>query len=41
MSNRAQVILPYHLAQDEYEERRRGDNKIRTQRKKVRPSIRG
>ena len=23
ISNRAQVILPYHLAQDEYEERRR------------------
>ena len=30
ISNRAQVILPYHLAQDEYEERRRGDNKIGT-----------
>ena len=33
ISNRAQVILPYHLAQDEYEERRRGDNKIGTTKK--------
>ncbi|MGT2341205.1 adenylosuccinate synthetase [Staphylococcus aureus] len=35
ISNRAQVILPYHLAQDEYEERLRGDNKIGTTGKKV------
>ena len=33
ISNRAQVILPYHLAQDEYEERLRGDNKIGTTKK--------
>ena len=32
ISNRAQVILPYHPAQDEYEERR-GDNKIGTTKK--------
>ena len=35
ISNRAQVILPYHLAQDEYEERRRGDNKIGTTKKGI------
>ena len=33
ISNRAQVILPYHLVQDEYEERLRGDNKIGTTKK--------
>lgn len=33
ISNRAQVILPYHIAQDEYEERLRGDNKIGTTKK--------
>ncbi len=30
ISNRAQVILPYHLLQDELEEEARGDNKIGT-----------
>ena len=34
----AQVILPYHLAQDEYEERRRGDNKIGTTKKGIGPA---
>ncbi|PTE68805.1 adenylosuccinate synthase [Staphylococcus devriesei] len=38
ISNRAQVILPYHLAQDEYEERRRGDNKIGTTKKGIGPA---
>ena len=38
ISNRAQVILPYHLAQDEYEERRRGDNKIGTTKKGIDPA---
>ena len=38
ISNRAQVILPYHLAQDEYEERRRGDNKIDTTKKGIGPA---
>ena len=38
ISNRAQVILPYHLAQDEYEERLRGDNKIGTTKKGVGPA---
>ena len=33
-----QVILPYHLAQDEYEERRRGDNKIGTTKKGIGPA---
>ena len=33
ISNRAQVILPYHIKQDEYEEERRGDNKIGTTKK--------
>lgn len=35
ISNRAQVILPYHLKQDEYEEERRGDNKIGTTKKGI------
>ncbi|MDU2695485.1 MAG: adenylosuccinate synthase [Staphylococcus epidermidis] len=38
ISNRAQVILPYHIAQDEYEERRRGDNKIGTTKKGIGPA---
>lgn len=38
ISNRAQVILPYHLAQDEYEERLRGDNKIGTTKKGIGPA---
>ena len=38
ISNRAQVILPYHPAQDEYEERRRGDNKIGTTKKGIGPA---
>ena len=38
ISNRAQVILPYHLAQDEYEERLRGDNKIGTTNKGIGPA---
>ncbi|WP_017464816.1 adenylosuccinate synthase [Staphylococcus epidermidis] len=38
ISNRAQAILPYHLAQDEYEERRRGDNKIGTTKKGIGPA---
>lgn len=38
ISNRAQVILPYHLAQDEYEERCRGDNKIGTTKKGIGPA---
>ena len=38
ISNRAQVILPYHLAKDEYEERRRGDNKIGTTKKGIGPA---
>ena len=38
ISNRAQVILPYHLAQDECEERRRGDNKIGTTKKGIGPA---
>ena len=35
ISNRAQVILPYHIKQDEYEEERRGDNKIGTTKKGI------
>ena len=38
ISNRAQVILPYHLKQDEYEEARRGDNKIGTTKKGIGPA---
>lgn len=38
ISNRAQVILPYHLKQDEYEEERRGDNKIGTTKKGIGPA---
>ncbi|MGX5791826.1 adenylosuccinate synthase [Staphylococcus equorum] len=38
ISNRAQVILPYHLKQDEYEEERRGDDKIGTTKKGIGPA---
>ncbi|UUY79324.2 adenylosuccinate synthase [Staphylococcus saprophyticus] len=38
ISNRAQVILPYHIKQDEYEEERRGDNKIGTTKKGIDPA---
>ncbi len=38
ISNRAQVILPYHIAQDEFEERLRGDNKIGTTKKGIGPA---
>ena len=38
ISNRAQVILPYHIKQDEYEEERRGDNKIGTTKKGIGPA---
>ncbi len=38
ISNRAQVILPYHLKQDELEEEKRGDNKIGTTKKGIGPA---
>ncbi|MFW0760867.1 adenylosuccinate synthase [Staphylococcus cohnii] len=38
ISNRAQVILSYHIKQDEYEEERRGDNKIGTTKKGIGPA---
>ncbi|EKU48149.1 adenylosuccinate synthase [Staphylococcus massiliensis] len=38
ISNRAQVILPYHIRQDELEEERRGDNKIGTTKKGIGPA---
>ncbi|UEX90124.1 adenylosuccinate synthase [Staphylococcus ratti] len=38
ISNRAHVILPYHLKQDELEEARRGDNKIGTTKKGIGPA---
>ena len=38
ISNRAQVILPYHIKQDEYEEERSGDNKIGTTKKGIGPA---
>lgn len=38
ISNRAQVILPYHLTQDELEEEARGDNKIGTTKRGIGPS---
>ncbi|WP_194746134.1 adenylosuccinate synthase [Staphylococcus chromogenes] len=38
ISNRAHVILPYHLKQDELEEERRGDNKIGTTKKGIGPA---
>ncbi|SOC43924.1 adenylosuccinate synthase [Salinicoccus kekensis] len=37
ISNRAQVILPYHLAQDELEEEERGANKIGTTKRGIGP----
>ena len=30
--------MPYHIAQDEFEERRRGDNKIGTTKKGIGPA---
>ena len=38
ISNRAQVILPYHLLQDELEEEARGENKIGTTKRGIGPS---
>ncbi|SEN43173.1 Adenylosuccinate synthetase [Mesobacillus persicus] len=38
ISNRAHVILPYHLKQDEVEEARKGDNKIGTTKKGIGPA---
>lgn len=38
ISNRAHVILPYHLKQDEVEEERKGDNKIGTTKKGIGPA---
>ncbi|WP_020007147.1 adenylosuccinate synthase [Salinicoccus albus] len=38
ISNRAQVILPYHLLEDELEEAARGDNKIGTTKRGIGPS---
>lgn len=38
ISNRAQVILPYHILQDELEEEARGDNKIGTTKRGIGPS---
>ena len=38
ISNRAQVILPYHLLEDELEEEARGDNKIGTTKRGIGPS---
>ncbi len=37
ISNRANVVLPYHLAQDELEEEARGDNKIGTTKRGIGP----
>ena len=37
ISNRAQVVLPYHLAQDEFEEEERGENKIGTTKRGIGP----
>lgn len=37
ISNRAQVILPYHLVQDELEEEARGENKIGTTKRGIGP----
>ncbi|MFC6601510.1 adenylosuccinate synthetase [Ectobacillus funiculus] len=41
ISNRAHVILPYHLKQDELEEERKGDNKIGTTKKRDRTGLYG
>lgn len=38
ISNRAHVILPYHLKLDEVEEARKGDNKIGTTKKGIGPA---
>ncbi|MGD7045609.1 adenylosuccinate synthase [Jeotgalibacillus proteolyticus] len=38
ISNRAHVILPYHLKQDEVEEERKGANKIGTTKKGIGPA---
>ncbi len=38
ISNRAHVILPYHIRQDEVEEERKGANKIGTTRKGIGPA---
>lgn len=38
ISNRASVILPYHLKQDEVEELRKGDKKIGTTKKGIGPA---
>ncbi|MGL4523163.1 MAG: adenylosuccinate synthetase, partial [Bacilli bacterium] len=38
ISNRAHVILPYHLVQDELEENRKGANKIGTTKKGIGPA---
>ncbi|MDA2303161.1 adenylosuccinate synthase [Bacillus cereus] len=38
VSNRAHVILPYHLKQDELEEASKGDNKIGTTKKGIGPA---
>ncbi|MGM9986853.1 MAG: adenylosuccinate synthase [Bacillaceae bacterium] len=38
ISNRAHVILPYHLKQDELEEESKGDNKIGTTKKGIGPA---
>src|SRR5690625_3046576 len=38
ISNRAQVILPYHIVQDELEEEERGANKIGTTKRGIGPS---
>lgn len=38
ISNRAHVILPYHLKLDEVEENRKGDNKIGTTKKGIGPA---
>lgn len=38
ISNRATVVLPYHLKQDELEEERRGENKIGTTKKGIGPA---
>ncbi len=38
ISNRASVVLPYHIKQDEAEEARRGDNKIGTTKRGIGPA---
>lgn len=38
ISNRAHVVLPYHIKLDEVEESRRGDNKIGTTKKGIGPT---